>query len=881
MKFEVRNILFFLGLFIPSIFVFRALLLPGPAVWGDAPYFSPHGLKELVAEPYAWTGRTGFGGGLNPVLWLYPFMLLYGLLHLVFGATNDIIIRVIFYFPAILLAFITPIIFTRYLGFPIIVRFFSSLLYGLNTYFLLLIDGGQVGIALAYGIFPATVFCLHRLKEEFTTSNFFAGLGSLFLLSIADVRLAFVAVVTIIFWSIASVLVSDGFSELKKLKFLIPLGIAMLGLSSYWLVPLVRLGTQNLIPELSSDSFTSLLDTMFLFQPHWWPNEFGRVSPPPFYFVGIPVLVFGGLLFKHTKQVLVFVLCFLLFAFLVKGQGEPFGGWYSWTVINLPFGWGFRDSTKFFAPLLLFGGILVGTTVQNLSRFFVFFGVWLYLLFLVHPAILGNLNGVLASKPFPDDFAILHKNFSEDNDFFRTVWFLERHPFVFETSNKPAFDAKLLVNKRPFAFLNTGTIDRFNFMHKEEFLDWLRVLGIKYLVFSGDPRKMSPNQEELEDWQALVKLAGNIKGLEQADMGTNFPVFKLSNHESRFFSVDKLLIIVGGEDIYDKLRKHQPSFSPVHQGLIFVEDGKVNLASLQQVAPDSVILVFNDKENLDLQLSFLQDYFVAPSSKNNSEWAIRKAADYLTWKFELLVNSIETAEFDYGLGVAFSSRPNEKLYFDLTAPLEDEYFLAVRSLAAENSLPLRAKFKDNTFNIEHSPSGRFTWYIAGPFNLDRGNHRLIFENIGGFQVVNTVGLIPKGAWGTADELASTFMKNFPVVQADNGQLINIISSVNKNVEVETTSPVRYTINNSGGKWLIFTDSYDPSWQLKRGEKSSPSIPFYSFVNGFYLPGGWQTTEIIFKGQTWVRWGLYSSFISFLVLAIIFLLVYPKNRVKHD
>ncbi len=148
---SMKKILWILALFVAILVVFQAFFKVGPLAWGDAPFFYPHGLKELITEPLAWTNRGIDFGGINLLVWLSPLTILYGILGSLLKLGNDLTIRILFYFPAVIFSVIGIYSLTRYLKFSRTVSFFASLVYVLNTYFLLVVDGGQVGFALAYG----------------------------------------------------------------------------------------------------------------------------------------------------------------------------------------------------------------------------------------------------------------------------------------------------------------------------------------------------------------------------------------------------------------------------------------------------------------------------------------------------------------------------------------------------------------------------------------------------------------------------------------------------------------------------------------------------------------------------------------------------------
>lgn len=839
-----------LAIIITVVFVFRPFFLPGPVVWGDAPYFYPEAFKVLTFEPLVWESR-GRLGVVNDLYWIYPLMLVYRVFSEFLGLGNDAIIRLLFYFPAVFFSVLSPWLLCRYFRFSQTVCIFSSFVYVLNTYFILVLDGGQVGVALAYALFPFALLQLNKLVAQRTILQFLKSLISFMLLVVADVRFAAIAVFTFILFVVFGHIASLYKINSQHFKTFVIFVFVVLALSSYWLVPSLSLEPTTNLGAGPGLQLVSALHPLFLFSPHWPLNEFGRVSPPTAIFMGIPLLIFSNFLFKKDHRVLFFTFCFLLFVFLAKGSSGLFSNIYAWGVDTVPFGGAFRDSTKFFAPLLIFSGILIGLSVQNLQAFFkenhvlskIAVGlVFFYLIFLVAPAILGNMRGVLSGRGFPQDIKIIADKFSGKSGFFRTLWFPERHPLAFHTEEKVALDAKELINLRPFASLNVGTFDRFNFLHNESYVDLLKFFGIKYLVFSGEQRK-TLTMEEKKDWNNLLQLVSTSPAVVRKDWGINFPVYEVEQPYSRIFTTDKLLVVIGPDDIYDKIGG-KPA--------VFVEDGKFNIKNLEDISGDAAVLIFNKKTKEDLAMSLLQQYFVSPLSSNENEWATYRANDYLTWKYQLLIRGTKTSEFDYNQGIFFSTVKGETVRFNFSVPQSGEYIFAARKM---------------------SKSGNFKWIVEKELFLNEGRWDKEFVNETGAEVLNTTALIPKNEWVKAHRLASEITDRFQIIKLDEiGGLGNVMD-----IPFEMANPVLYKVNpKTPVNWVIFTDSWNPLWFARSGQKLTYPLPIYSVVNGFYV-ADWDSFEIVFGGQENVRWGIYISTVSILLLAVIFFWNYSKRN----
>jgi len=217
----MKKLLSWLLILLPVLWVFRQIFFGNLPTWGDAPFFYPEGLKELFNEPLTWTARNISFGGVNSMLWISPIMFLMGVLNKVLILGSDATVKILFYFPSIIFCIVGPYFLCRYLKVSKTVSFFSTLTYPLSTYYLLLVDGGQIGVVLAYGLFPLIILFGKRMFDKTTVLTFFLFLLSSFILTVADPRIVFIAYLTLFIWQL--------FEDWKKLLFLIISGILLIG----------------------------------------------------------------------------------------------------------------------------------------------------------------------------------------------------------------------------------------------------------------------------------------------------------------------------------------------------------------------------------------------------------------------------------------------------------------------------------------------------------------------------------------------------------------------------------------------------------------------------------------------------------------------------
>ncbi len=832
-----EKLLFFLLLLVPVLIVFKNFFLSGPLAWGDAPYFFPEALKELVSEPLVWTQRGINFGGVNLLLWISPPMYLYGLLGSVLNLGNDLTIRLIFYFPSLILSLIGPYLLARHLGFSKLVGFFTSFVFVLNTYYLLLIDGGQVGISVAYGLFPFVIIVLSKFIDSASLKTFWIAILVLMLQIIFDSRITIICILTFIL-----------LKPCRALLKIIPLIIAAVILSSFWLIPLFGISINTPSLFVSSLNLSSLLNSLFIFAPHWPGNIFGKVVAPYFYFALVPVLVFGSLIFRKNKKVFYYAFLFLIFAFLAKGTTPPLGGIYNLFITKFPLGSAFRDESKFFIPLILLGGILIGETVDVLKTKIKIFPVlvYLYLLFLIYPGLLGKLNFNLGDRKVENSFETIYQKLNSDSGNFRALWFPEKHPLAFEVSKKVAISARDLVLLKSFASMNASN-DAFNFLNSPKYADWLKVLGVKYLFLPGDARNINPTEEESKDWQTILTLVEKTPGVKKLDWGLSFPAYEISGIYPEFYSVKQLIGVVGPA-------LSANTYPPIPT--LYFEDGKLNPSLLNGKSEDSLKIYFNGKDNNDLIMSFLQKYFISTSDNISSEWAVYSKDQYLKAKYELLIRGYEYKDFDYGKGISFSTNKGEVIKFKFKVPEDGKYILTTRL---------------GTFEKQN-----FSWILEEKI-LTKGSFEYVYENKSGFEVLNVVSLIPVKDFEAAEKQADVFTKHFGVVLEK-----DLINQSWKEVSLNPEGTLKYKLeNNQEGYWIIFSQNYHPLWNFKKGIEYFDSVPVYSMVNGFYVEPKWGDLHIEFRGQEFFRWGLWVTVITALGLSIALLVLVEKDNERKN
>jgi len=367
--------------------------------------------------------------------------------------------------------------------------------------------------------------------------------------------------------------------------FIIP-GILSLGIHAFWLFPTI-IFRQNALGQLGDAyttvnavkffSFATFENSLSLLHPNWPENIFGKTYfMKPEFFI-IPILAFGSLFFinKENSEIKKYLIFFLLIgilgAFLAKGANEPFGGIYVWLFQNIPGFVMFRDPTKWYTLVAISYSILIPFTVWkiyewlksqtkfqissvrqaqdkfkinsknkilNLQNLFLIL-VTLYLMFLIRPALFGQLTGTFKSKTIPREYIRLESLFSSQKRFFRTFWLPSIQRFGLSSTAHPAISSEGFYGKYDKQQV-------LNELKKEKTEKVLAESAVKYIIVPYD----SQGEIFLKDRKYDEKLYLNVlqdvrsvKYLREIDGFGKISVFEVPNPKDHFWSPSENLKI--------------------------------------------------------------------------------------------------------------------------------------------------------------------------------------------------------------------------------------------------------------------------------------------------------------------------------------------------
>lgn len=536
---------------------FASGLLTSGDFW---PLFSSmYSIREFPLSAWDFNANNGFGGFSGPFLWIHfnlawPVMLFNPLRW-------EIIERVFYLFPFLVLVFISPFLLFRTLFRSNFYAVISALIYSVNTYILLIVSGGQIiSIGLSYTLIPL-VFLVYFLLQAKPTLRFGVIAGLLLgIQTVLDIRIAYITFFTLGIFLLLSIQQHRFTKQFFFFGFLLP-GVITILLNCFWLLPSLLVFV-NPFEQLgsaysSSDavrffSFAKLEQTISLLHPNWPENIFGKVGFMQPEFLLLPIIAFSSLFFVSSKQnsknkfaVLFLLVVGIIGVFLAKGANDPLGQLYVFLFNHLPGFRLFRDPSKWYVLIAVSYAFLIPFVLLNLPH--VVFGKnikkYLFivpLLFLIYfgytirPVLLGQIGGLFKTQEVPIEYRTFEKYFSSDPSFSRIFWVPTYSRFSYYSLNHPA-----IIGANYYGVNSADdTIEKIS---KEGEIDNLARLGIGYIVVPFDSQgEIFLNDRKYDEKQYLqaVKRMRAVEDVREIKgFGRNI-VFQISNQKSHFWSTN-------------------------------------------------------------------------------------------------------------------------------------------------------------------------------------------------------------------------------------------------------------------------------------------------------------------------------------------------------
>ncbi len=594
----MKNKFLFAVVVVVCLIIFRSWFsFSGTLSSGDWPYFYQSALQNFPSGVGYYHARWGVG----------ETNLLFASLETYFQQTArvfsqfmswEIIERVFWFYPFLIFSLISSYKFTK--------SIIGALIYTTNTYVLMLVSGGQMGVAMAYAITPLVLYACFDLISDTVSMSFFSIkklrfrlVLSSFLVAILihfDPRIAYISFLILISFLIFSVLKSH-----KSVVSFLRAGIVMsvpfftaFLLHSFWLVPMLLYGvgpsdygnTMNFSRgSVEFFSFSDFSHSLSLLHPNWPENVFGKVSfMQPEYLI-LPFLAFLPLFFlqpgsnKTESRVRISILFFSLLglsgAFLAKGASEPFGFVYLWMFQYVPGFVVFRDPTKFYIVVAIAYSVLIPISLRVLSTYIsdrkwlrlsserillcvltVFIIIWCIL---IRESFFGGVKGTLSGMVVPNEYRSFAAFIESDTSFFRVLWFPAHQRFGYYSDNHPAVSAS--------EYFQTSSDDKLIAKLSDgKYLRQLSESSVRYVVVPLDSRRelfLEDRKYSGEKRDSLIRKLDRIKGLQRVTRFSELAVYELGGVRSHFWLTS---------DKSFRWEKHSPTSYKVYLDSASAED---------------------------------------------------------------------------------------------------------------------------------------------------------------------------------------------------------------------------------------------------------------------------------------------------------------------
>lgn len=868
-------------------FVFWIWWLPGPRAAADFSFISDAWLKSQFDLPRVWTERGGEGLGEYGIFLLssWPVAVIFGLFARL-GMSFEIWERTLILLFIFLGGFSIWKLLSLYISSPR-AKFIGALLYLVNSYSILLIDGGQIFVAIAYALFPLSLWVVEKSVYSNFSKKILAGLVVTVMGSF-DVRFIYLLGLLLIFKVIFEIFVikrEDFVFNLKRWSIsALIISIIVLGLNASWVIMQVRVplseGTITSLTKLSTN-LINIGHPFLLIAPHWYKNIFGRVSLLRWEFIFLPILaILAPILIRRDKNILFWLSVAIIAIFLGKGNSEPFAFFYNWLHNNIPGFAFFRDSSKFFFLVILSYSILISKTTESILEkvenkgFLYLTFITVYFLLLIRPVFLNQMTGTFSNQPKEMEFKSLAKTLQQDNSFGRVFWIPFTAPLTFYDLNHPVVEAMRVFNKIPFAYGVKGEYEIFNFLREASYMGQIfDVAGISYIAYPPlDPRRDEINEDNVKYYYTFLDQISNLSWIDNKVLESKIPLLKTKTHQDRLFITKNSWIVFGSDEIF-KIASKSANLRLSDNAIIFAEQ-KTGQGFLINKFPEAKIIL-NNKSETDLIATFFPVFsIIFPANQlditpDKNGWWKNDGKDLISWRVFLQEKySIDNKDFDLGGGWAVGEGESE---FSIhNSQFSNGKILFARVMESSRSGEISFRQSDELIGrIDTLKKDAIVrWHEIGPL---KGSFDLIIKTRGDINIINALAVVEAEDLNTYKNTVRELKKRVGEFKDEN------ITKGTPSINYQKLSQTEYKVKISGldsPRMLVFSSTFHPLWSLEH----ETSTPVYGFLNGFRIEKDGEYT-LKFTPQEFIWEGLY-IFGFTAVISTTFLVIFLRKKNKH-
>ncbi len=510
LKKERPGFLYFLFyLFLASVAFYR-WFCPGVIAYGDWYFLNSKLIGEFAFWPRLFESAYGIGSYLGLSLHGSPIGSIFGFIYILTGLDFAFSSVIFYYATAVIIGFWGMWYLVRTLGYSRRTSFLASLIYLFNSYFMVLVIGGQLLGGVSFGLIPWAILFFNKWLKELKLYYLFLLIILSTVQIIYDPRYFAFTLIICLVWFLANL------SSIKKsknffLRFILQaflLILFMLLANAFWLYGLFGVSTGSVIVLQGYDnvgwvsalSYSNVAHAALLHHT-WWPGwSEGAQYNPEIMNIFLPLFVIIGVLFEKKNRKIVYGLFILALVgiFLAKGSNEPFGEYYLWAFDHVPGFKLFRDPSKFFTLIAFSYSILFALGVKNLFSmltkkfkkskavpitFWIILTVWF--VYTSSPLMTQQAKGTLIKNELPTEVSEYIKNREDSKEWYRVLWLPRIYRFPYLTQMHPTLDANTMKYTQwsSLPFIENDIED----LHLNPFFPYLlKTNGIKIVAIPGD-----------------------------------------------------------------------------------------------------------------------------------------------------------------------------------------------------------------------------------------------------------------------------------------------------------------------------------------------------------------------------------------------------------
>ncbi len=821
-------------------------------------------------------GAEGLGEYSVFTLWSYPVNFIFGILSFL-GLNFQIWERIL----VSLFILIGSLSIWKLLSFYSLsnrAKLIGSLFYLINTYPILLIDGGQISIALAYGLFPLVFLKIAQITHSNLKGQIIVAL-TISLLGFFDIRFLFVTFLLMLIKAFFDVIESQEkrlatVFRWAKAGFITSLFILLLNF--FWILTYIKVPIdKDLLDSFTkiSTDFLNIGYPILVISPHWYKNVFGKISQLKIEFILLPILVLLAPIFRRkNRTVLFWISVASISIFLVKGGGEPLSFIYPFLHSSIPGFSLFRDSTKFFFLLTLSYAVLISIASEEILKrlkknlqFIYLFTILLYFLYLIRPVFFNQMTGTFSTQPAENDFTSLSNILQKDKEFGRVFWIPATAPLSYSDLNHPIVEAVRVFDRIPFKLGVKGSYETFNFLREAPYMgEIFDVSGISYLTYPyPDTRRENLSPDDINYYYTFLNQLTNLPWMKERISDSKVPLLKTKIHQDKIFITKNTWIAFGTDEIFKEATKSAKQ-KLSNNAVIFAES-KPEMGSLISNYPEAKISL-NKKTSTDLMATFIKkSQIIFPSlylriNPDSSGWWKNDGTNLIAWRdFLQSKYKIDNKDFDLGGGWAVGEgnlelriqNPKFKKNAILLARVMESSRSGELSFYQENNLIGEVSTRDMDTKMR--------WFEIGSLSK---NTDLVIKTQGDVNVINSLAVIDSSDLASYKQKTGNLFRQIKDFKQDN------ILEDNSSVSYQKINQTKYKVfvsNLTYPQMVVFSSAYHSGWKLN----GQDSIPVYGFLNGFRVDKNGEYV-LEFAPQKFVYPGLIVSIITLLIVFALLL-----------